>query len=53
MIVYASRGTDVRTAIVDGEVLVDDFKPVRWDREEIATTARAEAKALASRAKIL
>ena len=28
-IVYAARGTDVRTTIVDGQVLVDDFRPVR------------------------
>ena len=35
-IVYASRGTDVRTTIVDGEVLVDDFRPARWDPAEIA-----------------
>ena len=35
-IVYAGRGTDVRTTIVDGEVLVDDFRPTRWDPAEIA-----------------
>ena len=35
-IVYASRGTDVRTTIVDGEVLVDDFRPTRWDPAEIS-----------------
>ena len=31
-LVYAARGSDVRTTIVDGEVLVDDFAPVRVDR---------------------
>jgi 5-methylthioadenosine/S-adenosylhomocysteine deaminase len=51
-IVYASRGTDVRTAIVDGRVLVDDFRPVSWDQAEIAATARAEAAALARRANL-
>ena len=35
-IVYAARGTDVRTTIVDGQVLVDDFRPIRWDSGEIA-----------------
>ena len=30
-LVYAARGSDVRTTIVDGEVLVDDFAPVRVD----------------------
>jgi 5-methylthioadenosine/S-adenosylhomocysteine deaminase len=49
-IVYASRGTDVRTTIVDGEVLVDDFRPTRWDHREITATAHAEAAALARRA---
>src|SRR5207244_9696999 len=35
-LVYAARGSDVRTTIVDGDVLVDEFSPVRVDREEIA-----------------
>ena len=51
-IVYASRGTDVRTTIVDGEVLIDDFRPVGWDSGEISATARAEAAALAARANL-
>jgi cytosine/adenosine deaminase-related metal-dependent hydrolase len=49
-IVYASRGTDVRTTIVDGQVLIDNFRPTRWDHSEIAATARSEATALATRA---
>lgn len=49
-IVYASRGTDVRTTMVDGQVLIDEFRPVSWDAVEIAVTARAEAAALARRA---
>jgi 5-methylthioadenosine/S-adenosylhomocysteine deaminase len=51
-IVYASRGTDVRTTIVDGEVLVDEFRPTRWDHKEITATAHAEAAALARRANL-
>jgi 5-methylthioadenosine/S-adenosylhomocysteine deaminase len=51
-IVYASRGTDVRTTIVDGEVLIDDFRPVRWDSGQITATARDEARALAARARL-
>lgn len=51
-IVYASRGTNVRTTIVDGEVLVDDFRPTRWDHGELAASARAEAAALATRANL-
>jgi 5-methylthioadenosine/S-adenosylhomocysteine deaminase len=51
-IVYAARGTDVRTTIVDGHVLVDNFAPIRWDAGDIARTAAAEARALAARANL-
>ena len=51
-IVYAARGSDVRTTIVDGKVLVNDFEPVRVDRAEVALSARAAANALATRAGI-
>jgi hypothetical protein len=37
---------------VDGELLVDDFGPVRVDRTEIVIEARAAARDLASRAGI-
>jgi 5-methylthioadenosine/S-adenosylhomocysteine deaminase len=49
-LVYAARGTDVRTTVVDGDVLVDEFAPVRVDREEVAASARAAAHELARRA---
>ena len=49
-LVYAARGTDVRTTVVDGHVLVEDFRAVRWDALELARSARAEATALAARA---
>jgi len=49
-LVYAARGSDVRTTIVDGEVLVHDFTPLRVDRREAAIEARAAAKDLAARA---
>ena len=49
-LVYATRNTDVRTVVVDGAVLVDDFTPIEWDPSELARTARREAKALAARA---
>ena len=49
-LVYAARGSDVRTTVVDGVLLVDDFAPVRVDRAEIAIEARAAALQLASRA---
>jgi cytosine/adenosine deaminase-related metal-dependent hydrolase len=49
-LVYAARGTDVRTTIVDGELLVDDFHPVRVDPAEVAAAAGEAAAALVSRA---
>jgi len=51
-LVYAARGSDVRTTIVDGEVLVDDFVPVRVDRTEVVAAARTAAADLARRAGI-
>ena len=49
-LVYSARGSDVRTTIVDGEVLVHDFAPVRVDRREIAIAARNAAEDLAKKA---
>jgi 5-methylthioadenosine/S-adenosylhomocysteine deaminase len=51
-LVYAARGSDVRTTIVDGEVLVSDFAPVRVDAAEVAVEGRAAARRLAARAGI-
>jgi 5-methylthioadenosine/S-adenosylhomocysteine deaminase len=49
-LVYAARGSDVRTTIVDGELLVDEFAPLRVDWVEIAGEARRAAHQLAVRA---
>jgi 5-methylthioadenosine/S-adenosylhomocysteine deaminase len=49
-LVYSARPTDVRTTIVDGELLVDDFSLAREDASAIAAEARREAEALAARA---
>ena len=49
-IVYAARPSDVRTTIVAGDVIVDNFRLTRADASEISATARAEAIALAARA---
>jgi cytosine/adenosine deaminase-related metal-dependent hydrolase len=51
-LVYAARGSDVRTTVVDGELLVDGFLPVRVDPAEVAARARAAASQLAARAGI-
>jgi 5-methylthioadenosine/S-adenosylhomocysteine deaminase len=49
-IVYSARGTDVRTVVVDGEVLVQDFVLTRQDAESVTATARSAAAELARRA---
>jgi cytosine/adenosine deaminase-related metal-dependent hydrolase len=51
-LVYAATGSDVRTTVVDGEVLVDEFLPVRVDRREVAAESRRAAKDLAGRAAV-
>jgi 5-methylthioadenosine/S-adenosylhomocysteine deaminase len=51
-LVYAVRGSDVRTTIVDGVLLVDEFVPVRVDRREVAVNAREAARSLAARASL-
>ena len=47
-LVYAARGSDVRTTIVDGEVLVDDFAPVRVDRAEVGASRPGRGRTLAA-----
>ena len=49
-LVYSARGCDVRTTVVDGQVLVDEFAPKHIDLSELRATARSEARALAARA---
>jgi 5-methylthioadenosine/S-adenosylhomocysteine deaminase len=51
-LVYAGRGSDVRTTIVDGDVLVDNFVPVRVDRAQVVAEAQLAALELAARADI-
>jgi 5-methylthioadenosine/S-adenosylhomocysteine deaminase len=49
-LVYAARGTDVRTTIVDGQILVDGHILQHIDEAALVREARAEALALAARA---
>ncbi len=49
-IVYAARGTDVRTVVVDGEILVHDFALTGMDAAEVSRSATAAAAELAGRA---
>jgi 5-methylthioadenosine/S-adenosylhomocysteine deaminase len=49
-IVYAAQPTDVRLTMVDGQIVVMDGSSVNLDEQEIAATARDEARRLAARA---
>jgi cytosine/adenosine deaminase-related metal-dependent hydrolase len=49
-LVYAARPTDVRTTIVDGVVVVDDFHLTTADVAAIAAAGRIHAQSLAARA---
>jgi 5-methylthioadenosine/S-adenosylhomocysteine deaminase len=49
-LVYACRGSDVRTTVVDGEVLVDEGVPVRVSRADVAAEAAEAARRLTARA---
>jgi len=49
-IVYAAAGSDVRTTIVDGDVLVDEFRLAHMDAGAVAAEAAVEARRLAARA---
>ena len=49
-LVYAARGSDVCTTIVDGVVLVEDGEPTRRPRAEVAAEAEVAARTLAGRA---
>jgi 5-methylthioadenosine/S-adenosylhomocysteine deaminase len=48
-IVYSARGTDVRTVMVDGKVLLDGFLPTGFDPAEVVASARLAATMLAGR----
>jgi 5-methylthioadenosine/S-adenosylhomocysteine deaminase len=52
-IVYGARGGDVRTTVVDGEVLVDEFVPVRVAPSQVVAEARTAAWELAVSAGVL
>ena len=49
-LVYASRGTDVRMTMVDGQVLVRDYSLSNQDAQAITAEARQAAVTLAARA---
>jgi 5-methylthioadenosine/S-adenosylhomocysteine deaminase len=49
-IVYGARGSDVKLTMVDGEVLVDEFRLTRLDPAEVSASASSAARELAARA---
>jgi 5-methylthioadenosine/S-adenosylhomocysteine deaminase len=49
-LVYAARGTDVTTTVVDGEVLVENGASVRLDPGEVIAEARQAVRDLVLRA---
>jgi 5-methylthioadenosine/S-adenosylhomocysteine deaminase len=49
-LVHAARPSDVRTVLVDGEILVDDGRLTRVDIAGLVAAAHREAAALAARA---
>lgn len=49
---YAARGTDVRLTMVDGQILVRDFKLAGLDAAEVTAEARAATAELVARAGI-
>jgi len=51
-LVYATRGTDVRLTMVDGQVLVRDFRLSNHDVAAITAEARTAASTLAARARV-
>ena len=49
-IVYSARGSDVRSVVVDGELLVHEFALTRMDAVEVSRSAEAAAAELVGRA---
>jgi 5-methylthioadenosine/S-adenosylhomocysteine deaminase len=52
-LVYAARGTDIAVTVVDGEVLVEDGRPLRVEPREVIEAAREAARELAHRAELI
>jgi 5-methylthioadenosine/S-adenosylhomocysteine deaminase len=48
-LVYAARGPDVTTTIVDGELIIDRGQPLRMDRQAIVNAARTAGAEILAR----
>ena len=51
-IVYAGRGADVRTTMVDGQIVVDEFSLSKMDKDEVVAGAVSATHDLVKRAGI-
>ena len=49
-LVYSAKGCDVRTTIVDGKVLMDNYRVLALDEEKVMEDARKAAEELVARA---
>jgi 5-methylthioadenosine/S-adenosylhomocysteine deaminase len=50
-LVYSASGSDVRTTIVDGRVLMEDYKVLCMDEQDVLDRAREAAHNLIARVK--
>ncbi|WP_410509161.1 amidohydrolase family protein [Methanosarcina hadiensis] len=50
-LVYSAGGSDIRTTIVDGKVLMDDYRVLVMDEQKVIEEAQKAAEELVSRAK--
>ena len=50
-LVYAATGSDVKTMIVDGKILMEDYKVLTMDEAEVIRKAKEHALSLAERAR--
>ena len=49
-LVYSARGSDVRTTIVDGKLLMDDYRVLAFDEQKVLEEAQKAAEELIARA---
>jgi 5-methylthioadenosine/S-adenosylhomocysteine deaminase len=49
-LVYSARGSDVRTTIVDGKVLMDDYRVLAFDEQKVLEETQKAAEELIARA---
>lgn len=50
-LVYSARGSDVRTTIVNGKILMDDYRVLTLDEQKVMEEAQKAAEELIARVK--